>query len=261
MTSGTVRLIARVSAYLPIVLTVVLLVVTTFNSDILKYVPLELMIAVSSLSYVLIAVHLETRLSTARDKFEDLAIRVKDLQISHKEYLDTLVPSVQTMSLAQGFDLVSRTQDRWASMRVFAVSSQQIVTFFRSHRLVVEKCEILIHEPPLKATRNRSSSSPVPFYIQDWRTLQREGFIGKLIIRSYDFLPTEYECIFDDRILLLGLYESVPTDYSRVKVGNVTAVRNSTQPGRQMIEEYRSRFDKLFDVCATHHGPNLYENG
>jgi hypothetical protein len=48
------------------------------------------------------------------------------------------------MSLADGFVAVSKHQVRWQNLRVLAVSTQQILTFFSSHRLSVENCELLL---------------------------------------------------------------------------------------------------------------------
>lgn len=261
MTPTTARLIARVSAYLPLTLTVILLIVTTFNSDVLKFVPLELMLAVSSLSSLLLAVHIETRLASATGEFRSLADGVRDLENVQQKYLRALTPPMETKSLAQAFDSVGRKRTRWRRLRVFAISTQQIATFFNSHQLSVEQCEILIYQPT--SAKNRRGSTLLPghaaYPVETWRSLKKEGRIDVLTIRSYNFLPMNFECIFDDEILLLGLYESDPDDPIEVRVGKVTIVESNTSQGERMLEEYRSRYDKFFEVCGKHHGPNPYE--
>jgi len=259
--SNTARIIVRISTYLPLALTVVLLIVTTFNSDILKFVPLELMLAVSSLSSLLMAVHVETRLVLATDRFKDLALSVRDLERIQKVYLKALTPAMQTKSLAQAFDAVSRRRTRWGTLRIYAISTRQIVTFFSSHQFSVERCEILIYQPGSSGNRTEGALDfgDAAYPVELWRSMQKEGRVGALTIRSYDFLPMEYECIFDNDLLLLGLYESDPGDSLGVRVGSVTMVEGNTLEGQRMIDEYQSRYDKFFKVCAAHHGPNLYE--
>lgn len=207
----------------------------------------------------MIAVHIETKLVTTGTKLQELSSNVKNLHDTQEAYLKAVAPIIQTMSLAQGFATVSRQHVRWTNLRIFAVSSQQILTFFRSHRFIVDNCELLIRADP-RDKRTRAWANSSRLLVQEWRTLEREGYVGKLTVRSYDFFPTEYECIFDEKVLLLGLYESDPDDHWDIKVGNVTLVEDSTPYGRHMIQEYRSRFDKLFDVCATHHGPDYFSN-
>lgn len=262
MTSSASRALAKVSAYLPLALTVILLVATTlFDSSLLRNVPLELIVAVCALSFLSVSMHVETRLASAAGKFRDLAQRVQDLENVQQTYLKAMSPSIQTKSLAQAFDAVSAKRLRWDRLRIFAITTQQIVTFFDSHQFSVGHCEILIHGPtsPKGKHGNGLHLDLTSYPIEMWRSLEKEGRIGKLTVRSYEFLPTQYECIFDDDILLLGLYEPDPRDSLGVRVGPVTMVESNTPHAKRMIEEYKSRYDSLFGVCADHYGPNPFE--
>jgi hypothetical protein len=246
-------------------LTVILLVATTFNSDILKFIPLELMLAVSALSFLLITVHLETRLTSMTDELQTLSVAVQKLENTQRDHLTAITPPIQTKTLAQAFDAVSRKRTRWGRLRIFAVTTHQICTFFSSHEFAVEQCDILLHQRTSSGNR-RSSDNLRPdltdhtdYLVELWRSLEKEGRIGALTVRSYNFLPMNYECIFDDEILLLGLYEPDPDNPIEVKVGSVTIVENNTPQGQRVIEEYQKRYDKLFEVCANNHGPNPYD--
>jgi hypothetical protein len=260
MKPAILRLINIISTYLPLALTVVLLIATTFDSDLLRYIPIELMLATIALSFILISVHVETKMAQSTKKLNELESSISALQGVQKSFLDTVRPTIQTMSLAQSLHAVANFKREWRSLQVYAISSHQIVTFFRAHGIKVENCELLIHDTPAARTARSPGKQGIPFYIQDWRSLKADGFIGKLTIRSYDFLPTEFECIFDDEVLILGMYQLAPEDYSSVRVRNVTLVLNTATEGQRMIDEYSDRYRKLFEVCASHYGPNRYEN-
>jgi hypothetical protein len=263
VTPTIARAIARVSAYLPLALTVVLLIITTFNSDVLKFVPLELMLAVSSVSCLLLVVHVESRITSATSEFQSLTKSVRDLEKIQRDYLRALIPPMQTKSLGQSFDLVSTKRKRWNTVRIFAISTQQISTFFNSHELMTERCEILIYQPPSMKPRRDRPPDPyrTDYPVKLWRSLKKEGRINVLTIRSYNFLPMHFECIFDDELLLLGLYEPDPDDPQEIRVGSVTVVENTTPQGEQMIEEYRRRHEGFFETCEKHYGPNPHETG
>ncbi len=251
-------LLERISTYLPLVGTVLILLISTFYSDILKAVPLSLLLAIMSISFILTAVHLETQLHGNSDALRDFSGRMQSLEGAQREYLKIALPPIRTGSLAEGFEVASLRFPRIEHLRVFAISSQQILGFMRFHPFEIANCSLLLRGFTEGDQEHRDFRKQIELVVRDWRVLQRDGRIKNLTVRSYDFFPTEYECIFDDGFMLLGLYDSDPSDYSEVRVRKASIIDGSTFPAESIIAEYIDRFDKLFGLCQDHHGPDSY---
>jgi hypothetical protein len=188
-----------------------------------------------------------------------LQTKVEVLENAQAEFVRTLRPVIGCYPLAEAFHVAGmKLGKRIEELRVFAISSQQILSFVKHQEFTINRCTLLVRAFSPRDKQHADFQGQIKLVVSDWRRLQQAGVIGELHIRSYDFLPTEYECIFDDSLLVLGLYESDPDDYSEVKVLPPTVVDGSSPAGRQMIELYRTRFDKLFETCAGHHGANPY---
>ncbi|WP_439585158.1 hypothetical protein [Dyadobacter bucti] len=88
--------------------------------------------------------------------------------------------------------------------------------------------------------------------IGEWRTQQRIGNIKNLKLSRYNFLPTEYHVIFDDRLLITGLYTPNKEADSKVDVEDPLLIDNATTDGEQIIKRYILRFDSFEnDVNAS----------
>lgn len=253
-------LLLRVSAYLPLIGTALILLAATFDANIFQAVPLSLLLAVMTTSFILTVVYLETQLRENSEITSRLQRAVLSMEKTQRQYLDATAPAIQTASLGQAFQLASVTINHISQLRVFAISSQQILGFIRFHSFYIDQCTVLVRGFAEDDDEHRDFRKQIELVVRDWRALERDGRIRHLSIRSYDFFPTEYECIFDKQCLFLGLYESDPEDYSEVRVRDVVVVENSTPAGRQMINEYVERYDRLFAICEGHHGPNRYDS-
>ena len=143
-------------------------------------------------------------------------------------------------------------------LRVYAISSGQIVHFVNHNKLKIDRCSVLIeskdHYPD--ARQREIFKTQALSAIHDWRSLVDAGRIGCLEVLRYDFHPIEYECIFDDKYLILGLYDSIDTEYSTVGVRDAVTVHAGSLAGARVIAEFVDRYDALFLHCRDHHGPN-----
>ena len=122
----------------------------------------------------------------------------------------------------------------------------------------IERCQLLVRAVDSQDKNKRAYANQIRLVVQDWRALEADGRIGSLEVLSYDFLSTEYQVIFDDALLISGLYDSAPANYSEVGVRQVSVFDAMNASGQLMIREYVDRFDRLFEVCRESHGPNLY---
>lgn len=260
MSQKIFALFQRIGVYLPLAGTALILLAATFDSNIFHAVPLSLLLAIMTTSFILTVVYLETQLRENSERTLRLHQVISSLEKTQKEYLQATAPALQIASLGQAFQVASLTINHISHLRVYAISSQQVLGFIRFHSFYVDRCSLLIRGFAEDDYKHSDFRKQIELVVKDWRALVREGRIRTLSIRSYDFLPTEYECIFDERCLFLGLFESAPEDYSEVRVRNVAIIENSTPAGRQMINEYIDRYDNFFRICQNHHGPNRYDS-
>ena len=243
--------IGRLSTYLPLIGTCFLLIVTTFNSDVLKFVPMNLMLAIIALSFILLTVHLENRTEILTDEVVSLRRSLDEQQALRQRELDALIPSIRHSSLGDAFADLAQQQRRWGDIRILAISSAQILSFFRFHNFYADKCTLLLRGFPEGDSGNADFANQIKLVVQDWRGLVKSGRLRELEVATYDFLPTEYNVIFGDDLLFAGLYEPDPEDYSGVRVRGVGLIRGSTLEGRAVIGDYTERFDAFYASCTT----------
>lgn len=237
--------------YLPLVLAVPILIVGTFYSDLFTHIPLAALLAVMAIAFLGIAAHLDTSLT-------DTVTRLGALEQSQRTFVAEAVPVIRVVSLGRGFELLRRKVKRIGTYRVFAASSKDIYTFTRFHEFALGQCKLLVRGFQSDDARRAEAASHGRQVVADWRSLARAGHVEELTIRSYDFLPTEFQVIIDEEFMLLGLYQSDPTDYRELKVLNAVLIDGSVPTGRDMILEYSARFDSLFETCRDYHGGDVY---
>jgi hypothetical protein len=249
----------RIITYLPPLTFVIFATLSGFFPALLDALSVQYVLALVGLTLLGVGAHLEAQYSTTTTNLKELQKDVHSLKSTQEAYIDRTLKPICPSSLAAGFQQQAIAGSRIGTLRVFAISSQQILTFMRFEGFKVEHCMLLLRAFPERDVAHRDFRNQILLAVRDWRALAKDGRIEKLTIRSYDFLPTEYQVIFDNRAMLLGLYESEPTDYSEVRVRQPFYVDGGTSDGRALVEEYRTRFDKLFDACLNSHGPNPYE--
>ena len=250
--------IGRITAYGPLAITIVILVVQTFIPTAIEALPIQATAAILAGSVVFLAWHLETTLLSSTRALRGADERIGELEETQKAFIEATT-SISQAKLGTTFAEVCKTVSRIGFLRVYAISSQQILSFLKFHDLSVDKCHVLLRGFDPKDVNHRDFLNQIRLVVADWQRLNREGRITELEIRHYDFHPTEYECIFDRDYLILGLYDSDPDDYSEVSVRDPVLIRGTSDAGRLTISEFSERFDRLFEICAKHHGPNVLE--
>lgn len=243
----------RLLAYGPLALTAAVLVVQTIAPTWLSSLPLEATSAVIAGSVVFLAWHLEGTLFESANAVRTLERRVVTLETTQDRFIES-TRSLSHARLAQAFARVAAAMPRVGYLRIFAISSQQILSFVKFHDMYIDRCDLLVRSFPEDDEPHRAFLNQIRLVVADWRRLQETGRIGQLTIRYYDFHPTEYECIFDREFMMLGLYDSDPSDYSEVSVRDPILVSGFAEGGRLMISEFIARYDNLFETCLGHHG-------
>ncbi len=250
--------IERITTYGPLVVTVAILIVQTFFPSALASLPLSATIAILAGSVIFLVWHVETTLIEANQSLKSQQLSINQLEKTQAAFILSTT-SLSQIRLGSAFAAISAVTPRVGYLRVFAISSQQILSLVNFHDITIEKCHILIRSFKPDDIAHADFLNQIKLVVADWRRLQKSGRIAELEIRHYGFFPTEYECIFDREHLILGLYEPDPNDYSEVRVRDPILVRSTSDAGRTAISEFAERFDRLFEICADHHGPNTID--
>jgi hypothetical protein len=250
--------VQRLTAYGPIVVTALILTVQAVFPNFIQALPVEASIALLAGSVVFLVWHVEMSLVATRAGLAQLETGVVVLEGTQRDFIQAS-SSLSQARLGRMFAEVATASPRVGRLRIFAISSQQILSFVKFHDISIEKCELLVRSFDPSDAAHKDFHNQIRLVVADWHRLKTSGRIGELEVRTYDFFPTEYECIFDRDHLILGLYDSDPSDYSEVSVRDPLLIRGTSDGGRLMISEFAERFDHLFEVCRTHHGDFSYQ--
>ncbi|KGX91045.1 hypothetical protein [Pontibacillus marinus] len=135
--------------------------------------------------------------------------------------------------------------------RVFAVTTNQIYTQIENlvhDDVKIKKCSIMVRDFEWNdPTRNEEVIQEINMFIKRWNQLHTDGFIDELEIVRYNFLPTEYQCVFDDDYMILGLYKPSKNDDASVSVMKPIIISKDLNEGRTIIDTYITRFDSMME--------------
>ncbi len=234
---------------------IVVLLVQTFVPQTISKLPLEATCAILAGSVLFLIWHVESTLLKSAANLEKMSSAVSLLSSTQAEFIDSTKVLNQT-TLGTAFSEICGKTHRIGTLRIYAISAQQVLSFLKFFSVHIDECRILLRGFDPGECTNPDFANQIKLVVADWHRMQREGRISRLEIRHYNFHPTEYEVIFDRENLIQGLYDSDPEDYSGVTVRDPIIVRASSDGAKMVISEFADRFDKLFDICKDHHGPN-----
>jgi len=190
--------------------------------------------------------YFESAVRRQEQEFGRLSAVVERMEAGQQKIAEQVVPNFRQVSLSKAFQIAAGTVPRVGHLRVYAVTSQQIISFLQHSGISAERCSLLIRKPvaglPLM-------NSQLEATILDWKALEAQGLIGSLEIRRYDFPPLEYEVMFDSSFLISGLYHPSTAESYGVRVRSPIVVHARSSSGAEMISEHIERFDSLFESC------------
>jgi hypothetical protein len=238
----------RLVAYLPLVSTALILIAQDFLKGFLPAFTLGPAVAALAVSIILLIWYFERALKREEQALDHLSQVITGLAAGQQKLCEQVAPDFRYVSLGEAFQIASAVVPSAKQLRIYAVTSQQIISFLQHSGISVERCSLLIREPvaglPLL-------NSQLEATILNWKALADQGVIGSLEIRRYDFHPLDYEAIFDSSFLINGLYHPSAAESYGVRVRRPLAVQAQSASGAAMISEHIERFDCLFESCSA----------
>lgn len=235
----------RLLVYLPLVGTALVLILQDFFQGFLSDLNLKAAVAAVAIAIIFLIWYLETRIARFRNSFDRLTTEIRNTAQLQPALLQELTSNFQIISLGDAFRRAAQYTPKVKHLRIYAITSAQMVSFFEHSGITAEACSVLVN----KAPANRPlMAGQIEAAIQGWRALVDNGRIGSVEIRKYDFFPTEYEAIFDSTFLIFGLFQPSETQTSGARVRHPIAVNSQSLPGARIISEFAERFDGLFQL-------------
>lgn len=134
-------------------------------------------------------------------------------------------------------------------IRIFAVSSSLIQPILRSIGTKVDKCTILLYSIPNSSIDSASSEVKhemnIESVVRDWKHFRDDGFIRELFIWRYNFFPTEYYLVFDDRNIIVGHYLINENRAAKCDVQEPFTANDNSPEGKLLINKYINVFDTV----------------
>lgn len=237
----------RLVVYLPLIGTAVILIIQDFFQGFLKDVNLNIAIAAIAVAIILLIWYIETRMTKLRTSFDHLTTQVEELAEQQPRLLREASSNFQIVTLSDAFRTAASLAPRIQHLRIYSITSAQMVSFLEHSGIIVDKCSLLVSKP----TADRPlMEGQIQAALQGWRALVENGIINSIEVRRYNFYPTEYEAIFDSTFLIVGLFHPSPSQTSGARVRNPITIHGQSSPGANIVSEFIERFDGLFDFCS-----------
>ena len=248
MLRSTVEKYERLAVYIPLAGTALILVIQNFFQGFLRDISLNIAIAAISIAIILLIWYLEAQMNTLRLSFDKLSTQVERLAEQQPLLLREGSSNFQIVTLGDAFRSAAILAPRVQHLRIYSITSAQMVSFLEHSGIVVDRCSLLIS----RATSGQPlMEGQIEAALQGWRALVENGKINSLEVRRYDFYPTEYEAIFDSTFLIVGLFDPSPAQTSGARVRNPISVNAHSVAGAKFVSEFVERFDGLFQVCGV----------
>lgn len=150
--------------------------------------------------------------------------------------------------LQSAFNAILSKKKRIKTLRTYSNSSNIIQTFIRPNNIIIDHCKVMFRNlPPQEEAENKRYALELENILQRWRNLEKAGQIKKLEIVRHRYLLTEYQVIFDDDYMILGIYHPEPSDPSSVVIkSSPLVITTELKEGKKIIQTYIERFDAMF---------------
>ncbi len=138
-------------------------------------------------------------------------------------------------------------------IRIYALSTNMIQPIFKSMNIKADYCSILVYTP-----ENRSDNSNVDIYQNnlsmlrsEWSNLKEDAFFKQVEIKGYDFTPTEFMILFDEKVVIIGHYIFNDNRFPMCDVQEPYVLTNDQLNNKILIEKYISLYESIYSSPYT----------
>jgi hypothetical protein len=157
---------------------------------------------------------------------------------------DSLDAQLGPLGFKQAFELVANRHPNLGRVRIRAITSQIIQQEVFNHDFTINRCDVMVYQTG-KDSPGRLEAN-IQSVLNDWRDRYARKNIGSLNIRRDPNIPREYEVIFDNQVVLWGMYITDPGDPTGVRSSKATFISAASAENQEVISNFIERFDLLF---------------
>jgi hypothetical protein len=183
---------------------------------------------------------------------------VDAVRLEQRAFIAEATPAVLQVPLGQAFRMAISMVGKTDHIRIFALTSRIVSEHMQPREFPTLRLDLML------AGADSGTDSMLDNEVQlsvmyTWVRRVRAGAIGRLTVRQYNFYPTEWFVIFDNRLMITSTYV-----YDADLIGQTRTVPEAfvIQPyghGAGLILTKMEMFDALFEAAVTDFGDGKYE--
>jgi hypothetical protein len=192
------------------------------------------------------------------NRTSDLANRVSLNTSIQERFIAAASRTTTQASLGEAFHMAGQVLGYSEKIRIFAITSKFISQHMQPREFSAKELRLLVSAAGPHADRLLDTEVLLSV-VYTWVGRVRSGAIETLLVRQFDFYPTEWFAIFDDRLMIIGSYVYDKEAIGKTRTMPVAYVINADEDGRRLIESKIESFDSIFSAAATDFGEGKYE--
>jgi hypothetical protein len=177
--------------------------------------------------------------------------------------LETLRPDIESVAMSQAFQRAGMLGVASDHVRIFAVTSRFVSQQLRGDDLPADRVSLMIAGNTASDTRMpvpRMLEAEVQLAIEyNWASRVKNRHIRSLYVRQYEFFPTEWYVIFDDKVMVLGTYAFDNDAVGCATPLNAVSLVHASGAGRELIRTKSDAFDRLMAAASPRIGSGAFE--
>jgi len=170
--------------------------------------------------------------------------------------------NIEIESIPDGLNRIFKRHRHFSRVRIFAMTGDHLTGDISSlgafQGVTIDACEVLLYDQSKDSSYNRTARQAAATNnlcdgaIERLTTLQNGGRFHKLLLGRYNFMPTEFYLIFDDKAILSGNFKWNPTEGPGVEPQHsVQVLFGNRKEARNVITTHTENFDspcKIFPI-------------
>jgi hypothetical protein len=176
--------------------------------------------------------------------------------------VESLQPDIESVSLSQAFQRAQVVGRAYDQIRIFAITSRFVSQQLRDEDFPANRISLMVAGNTASDDRMPAPEmleSEVKLAIEyTWAARVRNGYIRNLRIQQYEFFPTEWYAIFDDRVMVLGSYAFDAEAIGCATPLNSVSLVHAIGAGRELIRTKIEAFDRLLNASSARIGDGKF---
>lgn len=189
---------------------------------------------------------------------------VRNLDAAAREAIEHIDPEIESMSMSDAFKRGLGPLGTHDHIRIFGITSRFVSQQLSSEEAKAERLSLMVagntaDDPRMSASDKLEDEVQIALEYS-WASRVRNGYIRKLCVRQYEFFPTEWYVIFDDRLMILGTYVFDPKAVGCAAPFTTSVmVVHSSGAGRELIGSKIEAFDRLMSCDSKRVGNGPFD--